>query len=66
MRSLKLFAAAAILSASAATTVTAGGFAPTVVETPIVVDPIVEGPPSSWGIILPLVGVAALIALAGS
>jgi hypothetical protein len=65
MRSFHLISAAAIIAASVATTASAGGFAATVVEPPVVVvEP--EVTRSSWGIILPLLGVAVLIALAGS
>jgi hypothetical protein len=67
MRTLKVLAAAAIV-ATTVSQVQAGGFAAEVTETPVT-PVVIEEPPaprSSWGIILPLVGVAALIAIAGS
>jgi len=65
MRLTNLIAAAAIATSAMASTAFAGGFAAVVVE-PIVT--IVEPMPtrSTWGIILPLVGVALLIALAAA
>jgi hypothetical protein len=65
MRITKTLAAAAVAAAALTTTAHAGGFAAEVVEAPVVVEE-APAPRSSWGIILPLVGVAALIAIAGS
>ena len=65
MRLTTLIAAAAVAVSAMATTAVAGGFAAVVTE-PVVT--VVEPAPmrSSWGIILPLVGVGLLIALAAA
>lgn len=64
MRLTKTLASAA-LATLVGTTSIAGGFAPEVVEAPVViVEP--EQPRSTWGVVIPLVAVAALIALAAS
>lgn len=64
MRLTKTLASAA-LAAVVGTSAMAGGFAAEVVEAPVViVEP--EASPSTWGIVIPLVAVAALIALASS
>lgn len=64
MRLTKTLASAA-LATLVGTTSIAGGFAPEVVEAPVViVEP--EQPRSTWGVVIPLVVVAALIALAAS
>ena len=61
----KIIAAAAIV-AMTTTSAFAGGLAPVVPDTTVVVP--VEPPAqrSSWGIILPIIGVALLIGLASS
>lgn len=66
MRFTKTLAAVAI-TAMTATTAMAGGLAPTA-PAPTVVVPVepVAPAPSSWGIILPIVGAALLIGLAVS
>jgi len=64
MRLTKTIAAAAV-AATVGGTAIAGGFAPAVIEQPVViVEPIAQR--SSWGIILPIAAVALLIALAGT
>ncbi len=64
MRLTKTLASAAVATLIA-TSAFAGGFAPEIVEAPVViVEP--EASPSTWGIVIPLVAVAALIALASS
>jgi len=63
MRLSKTIAAAAV-AAMTTTTAFAGGLAPAAPE-PTVVVPVEPAPQrSSWGIILPILGVALLIALA--
>lgn len=63
MRITKLIAAAAIAVSAMATTVSAGGFSAVVTE-PVVIIPAPIVTRSTWGIILPLLGVGLLIALA--
>ena len=60
----KIIAAAAMVSLFAGSAM-AGGFAEEVVEAPVVVvEP--EAATSSWGIVIPLVALALLVALASS
>jgi len=64
MRLTKTLIAAA-LATTVGGTAFAGGFAPAIIEQPVVViEPVATR--SSWGIILPLAAVALLIALASS
>jgi hypothetical protein len=65
MRLTNLFAAATIAATALTSTAFAGGLAVTVVEPTIEVVPVAPTR-SSWGIILPLVGLALLIGLASS
>ena len=61
---LKTSIAAVAIAAMTATTAFAGGLAPAAPEATVVV-PVEPAPQrSSWGIILPILGVALLIALA--
>ena len=62
MRLINALSAAAIACAALTTTATAGGLAVTVIEPTEVIE--VTQPRSSWGIILPILAVAILIALA--
>jgi len=63
MRLTRTLTAAALASLVAGSAI-AGGFAQEVVEPPVIVEP--EAETSSWGIILPLVALGALVALAAS
>ena len=64
MRLTKTLTAAALASLVAGSAF-AGGFSPEVVEPPVIV-PEPEAETSSWGIILPLAALGALVALAVS
>lgn len=66
MQIAKVFTGVA-MAALMATSATAGGLAPTP-QPPVVVVPVQPPPPqpSSWGVILPILGVALLIGLATS
>ncbi len=54
---------ASAIAATIATSSIAGGFAPEIIEAPVViVEP--EQSRSTWGIVIPIIAIAALIALA--
>lgn len=56
---------ASAIAATIATSSIAGGFAPEIIEEPVViVEP--EQTRSTWGIIVPIIAIAALVALASS